>query len=74
MRVNYNATIDELEQAAGSCEAQAKSTDDETLAAFLAGASAGIDLLPSCRKPDTYGSLVAVEYGTYMARVTGGEK
>lgn len=74
MRVNYNATIDELEQAAGSCEVQAKSADDEKLAVFLAGASAGIDLLPSCRKPENYGSLVAVEYEAYIERVVGGKK
>lgn len=72
MRVNFNATVDELEQCAGSCESMAKNASDGTLAAFLAGAAAGIDMLPSCRKPDAFGSLIAAEFEACMGHVRGG--
>lgn len=72
MRINFNATADELEQAAGSCESMAKNADGAELRAFLAGASAGIDMLAACRKPDALGSLLAVEFEARMSRLGGG--
>ncbi|MDU2821476.1 MAG: hypothetical protein E7C06_04395 [Eggerthella lenta] len=72
MRVNFNATMDEMEQSAGSCEAMAKTAEGAELRAFLAGAAAGIDLLTTCRKPDALGSLLAVEFESVMSRIGEG--
>lgn len=72
MRLNFNATVDELEQAAGSSEAMAKGAEPAELRAFLAGAAAGIDLLAACRKPDAFGTLLAAEFEPAMARIEGG--
>lgn len=73
MRVNFNATTDELEQSAGSCECMAKTAESAELRAFLAGAAAGIDLLATCRKPEMLGSLLAVEFDACMERLGGGD-
>lgn len=72
MRINFNATVEELEQSAGSCESMAKTAESAELRAFLAGAAAGIDLLATCRKPDMLGSLLAVEFDACMSRLGGG--
>ncbi len=71
MRINFNATVDEMEQSAGSCESQAKNAGSREAAVFLMGAAAGIDLLASCKKPELFGSLVEGVIERYLARIGG---
>lgn len=65
IRVNVNALIDDFEQAAGSCEIEAKKAlgrGESELATYLAGAAASLDLFVRCKKPEDFGTLVSVEF------------
>ena len=65
IRVNVNALIDDFEQAAGSCEIEAKKArgrGESELSTYLAGAAAALDLFIRCKKPEDFGTLVSVEF------------
>ena len=64
IRVNVNALMDDFEQAAGSCEVNAKFEDqrDHDCAVFLMGAAAALRMFPACVKPDAFGTAVTAEF------------
>lgn len=75
-RLNYSAEIDELEQAAGSCETKANVCFDagETVkAAFFYGAAAGIDQLLLKGKPEDAHFRVNSAWSQIEGRFTDGE-
>ena len=74
IRVNVNALIDDFEQAAGSCEIEAKKAlgrGDVERATFLAGSFAALDLFVKCRKPEDFGTLVSVEFDAANGEIDG---
>lgn len=64
IRVNVNALVDDFEQAAGSCEINAKHEEerDHECAVFLMGAAAALRMFPACGKPDAFGTAVTAEF------------
>lgn len=64
IRVNVNALMDDFEQAAGSCEVNAKFEDqrDHDCAVFLMGAAAALRMFPACQKPSDFGLTIATEF------------
>lgn len=66
IRLNVNMLLDDLQQAAGSCEIAAKGAAERgegELSLFLSGAAASLDLIANCRKPEDFGTMVAAEFG-----------
>ena len=64
IRVNVNALFDDFEQAAGSCEINAKYEEerDHDCSVFLLGAAAALRMFPSCQKPEQFGTAVTAEF------------
>lgn len=58
VRTSVSALMEDFERASGSCAIQAKAMDLPA-AMFMAGAATALELWPSCRKPEEFGSLVA---------------
>lgn len=75
-RLNYSATIDEMEQASGSCLTVANvAVDDGEIikAAFFYGASAGIDQLLMLGKPEDAHLRVGHRYRAFDKEVMSGD-
>lgn len=75
-RLNYSATVDELEQAAGSCRTRAnihKDNGEMLDAAFFFGMQVGIDQLLKLGKPEDAAMRGSFEWRYIREELTDGE-